>query len=154
MTESFKTIRERFEKWFEKEYERPIKTSAIENENKIPDFVLLNPGKQLQVVEIKKRGHVFSDVEYERLHRYIEALDKFLADHEEFQSDFGSQCNITLVCDQVKLNQIYKDSFEKLEDEKRLQRIPWNVFLVRTENAHLDFITAIKPKGTNQEQEL
>jgi hypothetical protein len=32
-----------------------------------PDFILLNLGGRLEIVEIKRRWHVFVDEEYERL---------------------------------------------------------------------------------------
>lgn len=147
MNKTFKTVRERFEKWYEKKNNgEKITTSTIGDDETIrPDFVLLNPGKHLHIVEIKKRYHVFGDDEYVRLHKYIESLDTFLSEHEEFQEEFGKHCDITLVCDNMNINKIFQDSFDKLKDEGRLQRIPWNVFLVRAENAQQDFISALQP---------
>jgi hypothetical protein len=144
MTETFETIRERFEKWFEHKYKEKILTSAIGDDKLIPDFVLLNPGRRLEIVEIKKRWHVFSDKEYERLQKYIDGLDKFLNEHKDFQKDFGDKCHATLICDEVKLNPIYERAFNSLESEKRLEHIPWNVFFTQAENAHRDFISALK----------
>lgn len=146
LTQKFKTIRERFEKWYERKYNTRITTSTTDAEEKIPDFVLLNPGRRLEIVEIKRKWHVFEDKEFERLHKYIVALDKFLAEHKEFQEDFGEKCHATLVCDDIKLTDIYADAFRSFENEKRLDRIPWNVFLTRAENAHLDFTKALMEK--------
>lgn len=144
MTESFKTIRERFEKWFEHKYKTKIATSAIADDKKIPDFVLLNPGRRLEIIEIKKRWHILTDEEYERLQKYIDSLDEFLKEHKDFQRDFGERCHATLVCDEVKLNSIYQRAFNSLEVEKRLELVPWNVFLAQAENAHRDFIAALR----------
>ena len=146
MTQKFKTIRERFEKWYEHKYGDKIATSAMEDEERIPDFVLLNPGMRLEIVEIKRKWHVLDDKEYERLHRYIEALDKFLAEHKEFQRDFGEKCHATLVCDEIKLNEIYDRAFKSFINERRLDHVPWNVFLTRSENAHQDFVAALREK--------
>lgn len=144
MTETFKTVRERFEKWYEHKYDAKISTSAIKDDKRIPDFVLLNPGRRLEIVEIKKKWHVFNDKEFERLHKYIEALDKFLTEHKDFKKDFGEKCHATLICDEMKLNDIYDTAFESLVNNGRLEHIPWNVFLTRAENAHRDFIEALK----------
>lgn len=144
MTETFKTIRERFEKWYQHKYGKEIVTSTIKDETKIPDFVLLNPGRHLEIVEIKKKWHTFNDKEYERLQRYIDALDKFLEDHKEFQRDFGKKCHATLICDDIKLNEIYTVAFNSFVGDGRLDPIPWNVFLTRAENAHRDFTEALR----------
>lgn len=152
MTETFKTVRERFERWYEHKYGEKIVTSAIADDSLIPDFVLLNPGRRLEIVEIKRRWHVFQDEEYERLQRYIDGLDEFLKEHEDFQKDFGKKCHATLICDDVKLNRIYQRALDSLKNEGRLERIPWNVFLTQAENAHQDFITALQKRPQDEKE--
>lgn len=147
MCETFETVRERFEKWFEHQYHERLVTSVTENDRLVPDFVLLNPGKRLEIVEIKKRWHVFGDKEYERLQRYVDGLDEFLKIHKDFQKEFGDKCHITLICDDIRLNSIYQRAFNSLKADGRLELIPWNVFLVQIENAQRDFIAALRKKS-------
>jgi len=144
MTESFKTIRDRFERWYLREYGEEIVTSALYEDRKIPDFVLLYPGKQLEIVELKRRGHRFNNDEYERLDNYITALDTFLDRNPDFKESFGEQCHATLVCDENNLSGSQLRAFESLIREGRLDNISWDAFLFRTRNAHQDFLEALR----------
>jgi len=143
MTESFKTVRHSFELWYGRKYKEDIATTTMNADGKIPDFILLNPGRQLEIVEIKKRWHTFGDADYERLQKYVDALDLFLSSNEDFQKDFGGQCHAILICDQIELSDVSHRAFESLRKEGRLENITWDVFLARAEKAHQDFIDAL-----------
>lgn len=143
-TETFKSVRERFERWYEHKYGKQIKTSTLQDDAKKADFVLLNPGKRLEIVEIKKRWHRFTNAENERLNGYIEALDTFLVENEDYRKEFGDECHATLVCDEIGLSGANERAFTSLVQGGRLENISWDVFLTRAGDAHQDFIDALE----------
>jgi hypothetical protein len=141
--QTLETFRAAFERWYESTYGTPITTSAIAYKLKRPDFILMNFGNALQVVELKKPGYQFGDSDFERMHRYYEALTTFLQQNLEFKKDFPYVFHITLVCDSVKLDGIARTAYERLQDQV-LTQISWEVFLRRTKLMHEDFLMVAK----------
>jgi len=144
ITETFKTVRGRFERWYKNEYEEEIVTSTLNEDNKIPDFVLLHPGLYLEIVEIKRRWHKFSNSEYQRLDNYVTALDTFLSINEDFRNIFSDKCHAILVCDDLNLSGTDLRAYNSLIDSGQLEKITWDAFLTRTINSHQDFITELR----------
>ena len=88
MNESLKRVRASFEIWYEKVFRKSVVTSAIDNERKEPDFVMLNDAGVLWIVEIKRLEYHLTDEEYQRGFGYLAALTKFLDDNKELGDQF------------------------------------------------------------------
>ena len=144
--QNLETFRAAFERWYEQRYGERVVTSAIDYPSRRPDFVLMDFGRALQVVEIKRPGHRLSDADFQRLHKYYEAIRQFLGDHPQFNEDFPNQFRITLVCDEVELTPINRTAYAKLEDDV-LRRVSWEVFLRKTKKMHeaFLFVARIRP---------
>ena len=53
--------------------------SALSDENKRPDFVMISGHGVLELVEIKKPQYQFSGADLQRLYNYVVAFDEFFA---------------------------------------------------------------------------
>lgn len=124
---------------------------AISNENKRPDFTLAEHGRQLHIVEIKASGHHFNDADFERLSNYIEAFDEFFATHEEVRIEFSAGYQITIISDGEKIAKSgNRLGFKASKDDKKVERMTWLDFLLRTKRAHQQFLDqANKKKKAN-----
>ena len=106
---SLATTRKSFESWYLAEHNREIVTSAIENPDKIPDFVMLNHQGWLEVIEIKRPQHSLQDREFDRAFGYFRSLNDFLEANQEARDIFRS-ARLTIVCDHIGLSPVYEDS--------------------------------------------
>jgi len=105
------------------------------------DFVLSNQDKVLEIIEIKKPKHAFTNEEMGRLNTYVDLMDEFLAKsgNKDFKAAFP-KFHVTLVCDDIGLTGIYKQGFVGLVKQKRLEHISWDTFLLRTRKMHEEFL--------------
>lgn len=145
---SLTSLRDAFEKWYRREYRKEITTSALEDESRRPDFVLLHVANGLRIVEIKRPNYSITSEEWERLLGYHEALERFLGEHERFAEAFGSKVHSTLVCDvTTKLAGSHRKAMEKMRDDGVLDVRKWRDFLGDTERFHEEFLAVARPQG-------
>ena len=111
----------------------------VQGMNKRPDFILSSQDNSLQLIEIKKPGHLLSNEEMNRIVQYRDIMEAFFDDpaQSEFQNIFG-RFYITLVCDGLNLTGMANAAFQGCRDI--LTHINWNTFLLRTERMHQDFL--------------
>jgi hypothetical protein len=137
---SFKNVRKAFETWYEKEHGRKINTSAIESDRKRPDFVMLNIGNSIEVVEIKDVDHVLSDKEFNRVTDYYSAILKFQEENSSIRDQFP-YVHITIICDKVDLKESNNNiAYDSLYEDKKLKKRTWLEVLTDVRNAHMDFL--------------
>ena len=138
---SFNTLKEEFEKYYKKEMKKDTKFAKFVETNKRPDFVLHNQDSTIQVIEIKRPSHALENEEMARIDKYAKLLRQFLVEpgNEGFQKLFPHY-HITLVCDKLKLTDVYESAFEGLKATKILEHITWRTFLLRTKKMHQDFL--------------
>lgn len=140
MNESLKRVRASFEVWYFKNHGDEIVTSAIDNERKEPDFVMLNESGTLWIVEIKRLEYHLTNAEYERGTDYLQALNDFLDGNPELGAQFPIR-RLTFVVDHInKLGSMAKSS---LESDPRINRQTWHGLLDLTKRAHKDFLARV-----------
>jgi hypothetical protein len=140
--ESFEHMRGAFEKWYENKTRKKILTKVDrKNQSKRPDFIMLHVGRRIEIVEIKRPGHVFDNSEFDRLLRYLEKMKEFLDKNKGLAEDFPT-LHVTLICDDVKLTGAQKTAYESLIKNGDLQHKTWEDTLSDTKHAHQDFIRA------------
>lgn len=81
--QSLNTVRKTYEDWYRSEYKCNIVTSAIENPNRRPDFVLLADRGLVYVVEIKRPRHTLTDEEFVTALEYRASVLRFLERNRE-----------------------------------------------------------------------
>ncbi len=137
------TFWEELRKWWGKQHKgEPFPVPVSTSGTKRPDFVPINVGYSLVVVEIKAPGHIFDVPDFERLRAYIEALNEFLEANKTFKAGMTVAPWIVLVADDVSLKGSPKMAYESLEGGGRLVRKTWSDFLNQTRQAHQDFLKA------------
>jgi hypothetical protein len=143
------TVRDQLQHWL-KTQKQLIATFAIRNERKRPDFTLADIGRRLHIVEIKASGHKFDNNDFKRLTNYVDAFDSFFAAHETVRSEFSQGYLITVVADGVNITDFgYRDAFASYQEKGKVRTSTWTDLLIRTENAHQQFLNQIKPDVTN-----
>ena len=139
------TTRKNFETWYMAEYQQEITTSAIENPNRNPDFVMLNHQGWLEAIEIKRPQHRLTDTEFGRAFKYYRALNDFLEANREARDLFRS-ARLTIVCDHIRLTPVYEDS---LLSNDEITRKTWTDVLQSSTRSHEDFVEVVdKMQGT------
>lgn len=139
--QAFSTLKKAFEKYFHSSEGKEITLNDFSDPAKRPDFVLSNYGKTLQIIEIKRPDHVLENVEMSRINKYKKLMEDFFADpaHNEFKHHFDDY-HITLVCDHIKLTDVWETAFQGLVSADKLTHINWIIFLKRTREAHDEFL--------------
>lgn len=135
-------LRRTFEKWYKDNYGEEILTRVIDDPTRKPDFVMLSIDRQIAIVEIKAADHKFDKHDMERLDRYIQALDKFLADNPVYAKEFGDSPKVILVADEVNLKGVDKTAYAGLVGSGRLEKRTWREFLHLTKKRHEKFLEA------------
>lgn len=152
--QSLASTRSNFESWYHANYQQEISTSAIENPNKQPDFVLLNHLGWLEIIEIKRPQYALTDEEFNRAFNYLGAIKKFTDDTDEVRSLFPD-VKLTIVCDDLNLSPAL-DSL--IESNSAISRRTWHDLLQTTSRSHEDFLAVVKkmqgelPKLTTGEE--
>lgn len=139
--QSLSTLKTEFEKFFKKETGESLSLNDFNDKNKRPDFVLSSQDYGLQIIEIKRGGHVVANLEWDRIQVYIDAMDKFLKlpGHEEFVAIF-KRFFVTLVCDGIGLTGAQKIAFDAQCRAGTVEHITWTNFLRRTQHMHKEFL--------------
>lgn len=129
-----KRVREAFESWYEKKYNKPIITSAINNEKKEPDFVMLSEELTLEVTEIKRPNYALTDAEAERAYQYLLDVREFIEANPSFPF---TEVTLTFVCDKYNLKKAGAKAILTQED---VSKRTWEEVLNGAEKAHDDFL--------------
>ena len=137
---AFRNLAKAYNAWYFKEYGEKIVTTTV-NSSKRPDFVMLNVGKRIEIVELKKPKHSFNDEEFERLQDYIESMEEFLEKNKGYTQDFDD-VHATLIVDEMKLSRTPLKAFKSLVKEGKLSPKTWFDILQETTNANQDFLDA------------
>lgn len=141
--QSFKTFRGAFETWYEKKYDVKIVTTTNTKDKKEPDFIFIQVGSQLKVVEIKPPKHVFDDDDWKRLNQYDDAVTEFLDAHPQIKNNFAGGFTIILVADEMNVkDSSAKKAMKSLMDSGRLQKKGWEELLTDTRKHHEAFLEA------------
>ncbi|MEU5911252.1 ATP-binding protein [Micromonospora sp. NPDC047527] len=146
MNESLKRVRASFEIWYEKVFRKSVVTSAIDNERKEPDFVMLNDAGVLWIVEIKRLEYHLTDEEYQRGFGYLAALTKFLDDNKELGDQFPIR-RLTFVSDYI--DRLSPVSLSSLNSDPRVSHRTWHELLDFTKRAHRDFLERVEASGVS-----
>ena len=108
---------------------------------KRPDFVLSSQEGVAQIIEIKKPDHTLKNEEMARIIRYHNYMKSFLDAEENAKlREFFHDFHITLVCDHLRLTEAHETSYQHYVQTKKLTRVSWMDFLLRTETVHRDFL--------------
>lgn len=139
--QAFSTLKTEFEKFYEQQTGEAISLNDFSDPKKRADFVLASQDGVVQVIEIKKPNHRFTNEEMKRLQTYVDLMRQFLDDpkNEVFKSKFPN-FKVTLVCDGIGLTNVYRSAFDGLKDKQTLDHINWRSFLMRTRLMHEDFL--------------
>lgn len=139
--QSFTTLKIEFERYYKEKTGQEIVLNDFSNPSKRCDFVLSSMDKELQIIEIKQPGHALQNDEMKRINTYIQTMEEFLNEpgNNEIKKLF-SEFKVTLVCDKLKLTDVYKSAFDNYHDKGVIDHIKWGVFLLRTRKMHEDFL--------------
>lgn len=139
--QTLKTLRSEFAKYYKARTGQDIYLEDFSDESKRPDFVLSSQDAVIQIIEIKRPHHKLQAAEMERLNRYVDQMQSFLAEpsHLEFTSVFRG-FHVTLVCDDEELSGVHKRAFDSLLSDGRLTYMSWMVFLAKTRRMHEEFL--------------
>ncbi|MHB1141424.1 MAG: ATP-binding protein [Sulfuricaulis sp.] len=140
--QTLKTFKEAFEAFWKKKHKEKI-VLAIGHEDKRPDFTLVSIDGLLHIVEIKKAEHDLDDEDVRRLLNYVEAFEEFFEKHKELHSNFHRGWQIDVVADGENIKQVpNKLAYRQVRESKRVSRISWQDFLIRTRKVHEEFLEA------------
>ena len=139
--QSFETLKEEFKKFYKERVHEELDLESFSDPNKRADFVLSNQDQVLEIVEIKRPGHALQNQEMERINKYVDLMDEFLAldGNKEFKNLFP-KFHVTVVCDKLALTGVHKAAFDGLEKKGILEHINWRTFLLRTRKMHEAFL--------------
>lgn len=148
--QALRTFKSAFEEWYFQTYQEPLITSTedlpdeetpgIPNENKRPDFILLNIGHYLLVLEIKGPNHTFNNDDWKRFEKYHEAIEKFSQQNSGCLRDFPGGVKYVIIAKDVSLTHFHKKLFDTLIREKELEQHSWETFLANTKRSHRAYL--------------
>ena len=147
--ETLRTFARRAEAWMRDK--RGLEVSlAVEPAGKRPDFICLNVGNRLTIVEIKAPGYQLGDDDGHRLSNYVTAFRDFFSDNQEFLGQFAAGWRIELIADGVHFRDTtVKEAYASHEARGELKRSSWQDFLLRARLAHEDFLNAQRAARKN-----
>jgi len=131
-----------FEKYYRKKHKQNV-VLAIDHQKKRPDLTLVHMGKKLHIVELKAVGHTFGNNDWDRLHNYLDAFEKFFQDNPAMAEECQDGWVIDLVCDKVNITDRDKHrAYNSWKDQQRIEQIGWGNFLQRAIKANEKFLNA------------
>jgi len=140
--QSLNLFKKKFAAFFEDQYGME-EVFSIDHGRKRPDFTLVNLSRRLHIVEIKAVGHRFANADWDRLHNYLEAFDKFFLANQELAKAFPEGWVVDLVCDSVRISdRDKKGAYELWQSKNRIKQISWSDFLTRATQANEAFLEA------------
>ena len=139
--QSLNRLRSEFEKYYKRETGEVISLAHFYDPAKRPDFVLSSQEGVAHIIEIKKPDHTLKNEEMARIIRYHNYMKSFLNAEENAKlREFFHDFHITLVCDHLHLTEAHETSYQHYVQTKKLTRVSWRDFLLRTETVHRDFL--------------
>jgi len=134
------TFKLEFETFYEKMTGEEVELD-IGYGGKRPDFVLVDVGHALHVVEIKPPGHSFNNKDFKRLSNYVHAFRDFFSKHTWCKTSFPKDWVIDLVADEIHITDRNLDLlFSSLMNQGVINHVNWYDFLARTREAHSAFL--------------
>jgi hypothetical protein len=140
MNQTLTATRRAFEEWYQRMYGEVISTTAIDRPGKRPDFVLLGAGATIQIVELKRPARVLDDGEYDRALGYLQAVRRFIRDHDTVRDHFP-KCALILVCNDMNLKRPANQS--SFDSDPAITRRSWEEVLQLSRKAHEDFLRRV-----------
>ncbi len=143
--QSFESLRTEFVKFYKDRTKKDIVLHDFSDSTKRADFVLSSQDDTVQIIEIKRPKHKLANEEMERIVRYHDLMRDFLK--EEGNKDFADKFpkfHITLICDQIGLTGATRAAFDGYKSTQALTHINWKTFLLRTGQAHKEFLNEAK----------
>ncbi len=139
---SFKTLRQALEEYLATKGINVALLEDVTDTRKRVDFALANFDGYLELVEIKRPGHIFDKDDFARFWRYVDLFTEFwdLPGNVEVVREFSNGFRFTLVADGINVGSVEKSALSKLMDDGRLTHINWASFLARARRAHQDFL--------------
>lgn len=139
--QSFETLRREFIKFYKKHTGEDLVLHDFADRNKRADFVLSSQDDTVQIIEIKRPHHKLTNAEMDRIVRYYDLLRQFLDEdgNQGFAEKFPKY-HITLVCDGLALTGSQRAAFNGYKKSDDLTHITWKTFLLRTRQAHEEFL--------------
>lgn len=151
--QSLKLFAEMFAAYYKRQCGEEV-TFSIDHGRKRPDFTLVNPGRRLHIVEIKARGHLFDNKDWDRLHNYLDAFKEFFAQNRELASDLSEEWIVDLVCDGVNITDRNRNrAYMSWCSEDRIKQISWTDLLARAARANRAFL-AVQDRVHEEERRL
>ncbi|MDE0285026.1 MAG: ATP-binding protein, partial [Gammaproteobacteria bacterium] len=122
--QTLRTLRNEFEKFYEKKTGKTISLTDFSTPGKRPDFVLTTQEWEVQIIEIKRPDHKLTNDEMDRIVTYYQQMDGFLADpaNEEITKTLNG-FHITLVCDGLALSGSQKAAYDGYLNSRGMTRI-------------------------------
>ena len=142
---SFESLRSEFIKFYKARTGKDLVLHDFSDSKKRADFVLSSQDDTIQIIEIKRPHHKLLNEEMERMVCYYDLMKEFLG--EEGNQDFAKKFpkyHITLVCDQIGLTGSARAAFDGYKATDALTHINWKTFLLRTGQAHQEFLNEAK----------
>ena len=141
----FESLRSEFIKFYKTRTKKDLVLHDFSDSKKRADFVLSSQDNTIQIIEIKRPHHKLINVEMERIVRYYDLMKEFLKEegNEEFAKKFPNY-HITLVCDKIGLSGSARAAFDGYKATNALTHINWKTFLLRTVQAHQEFLNEAK----------
>lgn len=138
--QALSSTRRNFETWYEGKHGTEITTSQMSTPSKQPDFVMLNYGGRLEVVEIKRPRRALPSTEFETAFGYLSAVKEYIASNAEVASLFG-RAGLTIVCDELNLTPALQSV---PENDPEVQVKTWQDILESTSRMHQGFLNNVE----------
>lgn len=136
VNEGLRTFANRFEAYWRKHHGEEIEV-AIEHGTKRPDFTAINAGRKLHIIELKARGHTFSNDDFDRLQNYVAALRDFFDRNPRIEAEFPEGWQIELIADAVSVTDMTRENaWERFVEQGWVKRSTWDEFLLRSRTAN------------------
>lgn len=143
--QSFDTLRAEFVKFYKEKTQENLVLHDFDDPKKRADFVLSSQDDAIQIIEIKRPKYKLTNEEMERIVRYHDLMRDFLkAEGNKAFAERFPRFHITLICDHIGLTGSAKAAFEGYEAKKSMDHISWKTFLLRTRQAHQEFLNEAK----------
>jgi hypothetical protein len=149
--QSFNNFRKHFEKWYKQHFKVEICTTTMGSTTKRPDFIMLHVGKNIEIVEIKKKEHKLENHEFDRIRLYYTRIQQYLDENPTIKEQFP-KVHVTLICDGLNLKGVHEDAYRLLENENSLTKKRWDEILMDTETVNKDFLAESRRVSKKQQQ--
>jgi hypothetical protein len=136
---TFNSFRERFEKWYENKYKVKILTTTENSDGTRPDFIMLHVGRNVEIVEIKKKGHKLQNDEFAKIEDYYDRIMEYLGNNPSFKEQFP-KAHVTLICDDLNLDKTHQRAYDLISNQGNLVKKTWDELLTDAETVNRDFL--------------